>query len=1051
MNKRLTVIICMTLLLCHAMILSAIAGTTFVSGVRDGINTYAIINHNGTEYRTDEMGSRVNQLLWNNLSEADRRSLINTYSFKIGTRINHFGSEVSGEMADWINDQQGWTDAAEALKQRHMNKTYPELAAAFGPGANLDLPDFYSSNPEIVNSDDYKEASRLVLEIQTDFEVGREVYTMLENAKWDQISIAVKTISEPLIKIIVDNFITGFVTNGASRVSELLVTARGFVNDLKDFIMNQRKISSPPTPIDLINRLEQFLEDMENTAITAISVINTKKSQLQTIADRIHAADAQLRDEYEAAAAAKRAEFSGITSNIPAPAVLEEFTGTDDQKRSQAMDYYYTLTYERTSVSNAKNSEISEVNTKYSAHLNRTPVTNTEPFRYMAGASDGFSSPYFEIYNPLTDIAEYEETQLPSAVSSIERSRDALADAEYDVNDTIEIVMPSINDLHSKALWLDQYSELLGYQPSSSMNFPGLRNFDTLIDVVATTERTVDNILDQMTAEDELVSLLLDNFETGVDKRIDWINSEWQRYDSLRFNAENSLSYVIAALRQLDRLHSDPWFKIYPGGSCYEEDCFYRYTVNVDAINAEISALSTSAQKEEARSLAVAKLLKLRTLEETLIDRLEIAQNAHLNDVQALNNFFSALYSRYPYLYSMEDILEEFRSVTGKTMKNMYDIWNDLAPNITYYYLGDGNWIRAAQNERALFFLSAVEKISGKIPEYYEMLDLYNDMKINKSYYMGLSETEFNDFMAYVTSKIGQAPDGTYITAFKVNNVWGPEFPCWQLLYKVMDRRNRLNNEYRYGTISDPDTWEVSGSVTGPDGQPVSGAQVLLTGYLNLSTTTRSDGTFVFDFISNGEYSLKVYSDGYEIPAPTASVNVNNANSSPASFTAIPIEDPGYVISGRLVYENGNPVAGAQVVLTSDTGTQRTAMTGPTGGYLFSGVEMGEHSVKPVASGIDYYPPFRIAAVPTSIEDADFLIDYDQGGTLNSDTDGDGMPDEWEADNGLNPLVNDANEDADGDRFKNLTEYKRGTDPQDENSYPPRAAMPWIPLLLSEY
>ncbi|NLD38167.1 MAG: carboxypeptidase regulatory-like domain-containing protein, partial [Desulfatiglans sp.] len=612
-------------------------------------------------------------------------------------------------------------------------------------------------------------------------------------------------------------------------------------------------------------------------------------------------------------------------------------------------------------------------------------------------------------------------------------------------------IMLSINDLHSRALWLNQYSDLLGYTPSSYLNFGELRNFDTLIDVVATTERTVDNILDQMTAEEELVSLLQDNLGTGVDKRKDWINSEWQRYDSLRFNAENSLSYVIAALRQLDRLHSDPWFKVYPGTTtCFESDCFSRYTVNVDVINAEISALSTPAQREEARSQAVVKLNKLRTLEETLIDRLEIAQNAHLNDVQELKNFFSALYSRYPYVYSTEEILEEFRSVTGKTMKNMYDIWNDLVPNHTYYYLGDGNWVRTAQNQRTILFLSAIEKVSGKIPAYYDMLDLYNDMKIRKSYYMGLSETEFNNFMAYVTGKIGQAPDGEYITAFKVNNVWGVEFPCWQLYYKISDRRNRLNNEYRYGTISDPNTWEVTGSVKGPDGKPVSGAQVLLTGYLNLSTTTRSDGTFVFDFISNGEYSLKVYSDGYEIPAPTASVNVFNANTSPASFTAIPVDDPGYVISGRLVYENGNAVAGAQVVLTSDTGAKRTTITGPTGSYLFSGVEMGEYNVKPVASGIDYSPLFRVAAVPTSIEDADFLIDYEPGGTLNSDTDGDGMPDEWEADNELNLLVNDANEDADGDGFKNLIEYKRGTDPQDENSYPINRAMPWIPLLLSD-
>ena len=39
------------------------------------------------------------------------------------------------------------------------------------------------------------------------------------------------------------------------------------------------------------------------------------------------------------------------------------------------------------------------------------------------------------------------------------------------------------------------------------------------------------------------------------------------------------------------------------------------------------------------------------------------------------------------------------------------------------------------------------------------------------------------------------------------------------------------------------------------------------------------------------------------------------------------------------------------------------------------------------------------------------------------DTDGDGMPDGWEVAHGLNPLVNDANGDRDGDGVTNLQEY----------------------------
>jgi hypothetical protein len=55
-----------------------------------------------------------------------------------------------------------------------------------------------------------------------------------------------------------------------------------------------------------------------------------------------------------------------------------------------------------------------------------------------------------------------------------------------------------------------------------------------------------------------------------------------------------------------------------------------------------------------------------------------------------------------------------------------------------------------------------------------------------------------------------------------------------------------------------------------------------------------------------------------------------------------------------------------------------------------------------------------------------------------ADADGDGLPDDWELVNGLNPnsaAGNDgANGDPDGDRFTNLQEFLAGTDPHDAQS-----------------
>jgi len=87
-------------------------------------------------------------------------------------------------------------------------------------------------------------------------------------------------------------------------------------------------------------------------------------------------------------------------------------------------------------------------------------------------------------------------------------------------------------------------------------------------------------------------------------------------------------------------------------------------------------------------------------------------------------------------------------------------------------------------------------------------------------------------------------------------------------------------------------------------------------------------------------------------------------------------------------------------------------------------------------AGSDYQPPVILSVNlnPDRDRDDDGLYDDDEVNIYhtdpdNPDTDGDGMPDKWEVENSLNPLINDANDDADGDGVCNLEEYYLGTDP----------------------
>ena len=72
------------------------------------------------------------------------------------------------------------------------------------------------------------------------------------------------------------------------------------------------------------------------------------------------------------------------------------------------------------------------------------------------------------------------------------------------------------------------------------------------------------------------------------------------------------------------------------------------------------------------------------------------------------------------------------------------------------------------------------------------------------------------------------------------------------------------------------------------------------------------------------------------------------------------------------------------------------------------------------------------------------------GDACDPDDDNDGMPDAFELANGFDPFdPADALQDADGDGFTNLEEFKARSDPLDPNSVPtPIKAMPWLELLL---
>lgn len=70
------------------------------------------------------------------------------------------------------------------------------------------------------------------------------------------------------------------------------------------------------------------------------------------------------------------------------------------------------------------------------------------------------------------------------------------------------------------------------------------------------------------------------------------------------------------------------------------------------------------------------------------------------------------------------------------------------------------------------------------------------------------------------------------------------------------------------------------------------------------------------------------------------------------------------------------------------------------------------------------------------------------GNNTDTDDDNDGMPDDWETQFGeLSPVVNDAEEDADGDKVSNFAEFEADTDPIDPESKPD---LPYVDLWIKD-
>lgn len=183
--------------------------------VGDGIRYYVTYELNGEEYRSDQVGFKMNQRMWALLDDEDRRIVTKTFAFAPAERESQFGGAGSKEMTDWVNEVQGWNQAAQILQERLVLKHYPALTEFFGDPSlitigNISISHLQIQSLDLHNYDEasllpgYKETEEKTVILQSLYGAGQKCLAALARFKTMQVSTAVKSISSDLIKLIAD-------------------------------------------------------------------------------------------------------------------------------------------------------------------------------------------------------------------------------------------------------------------------------------------------------------------------------------------------------------------------------------------------------------------------------------------------------------------------------------------------------------------------------------------------------------------------------------------------------------------------------------------------------------------------------------------------------------------------------------------------------------------------------------------------------------------------------------------------------------------------------
>jgi len=704
----------------------------FVSGYSDGlVSTYAIIEFNGTKYKTDETGSRINQKLWSELNDDDKRKLMKYY-WSPNNRNADFGVG-SSEMASWANDDQGWTGLIEALKQKRANKNYPDLKAFYEKEPEFPQMPNVACTEQIQNCDLAKEAIELQKEIQGNYYAGREVYQKLVNVKWEQVGVAVKGISANLIPIIVDNFMTAHITNGASQMSQLLATLYQFADQTKDFAKN-----NPNDAAELIKKLDTLCDMMETDATTAKNFVEKDSQKLQSIYEQLaKLCEEDIKNKQKAEEQKQAALKALMQTKIAETGLIITSTEKEPEDREaeiakQASNIYFSL-------NSSMSSEIKSAREDYASLVStHNSLKNPTPVNMCNGQyPDGPDSYCFKMYYSVDEITEW-QNDFPRAISEIKEKlekdkslKQSANEARAEHAEKIKSIQSRINELVSK------YKKYLPYARVENDIESKLEYYNQLIDNL---DKEIPNLELALSQEENAEKYT----KEGLKKRIERERNEARPYTSLEANFVNSLSQIKDAVYTLDKKYEAEEL-ITLNKKIHKPSI---NTAKLKEVKTKISLLPTQAEQDRETKIIVDRLKELEKEENHQIKRLIIGQNNAMYDYQELSNFLDYYTEGLVHtITAFEKVKQDVQKVANVSLKDpYYDIVKDWqGSDYMLWMLGSGSSLRWELNADSmrLDIDLLIEQLDGKNQFYNSLNEILKEIQANKNTLLAMNGDSF--------------------------------------------------------------------------------------------------------------------------------------------------------------------------------------------------------------------------------------------------------------------------------------------------------------------